>query len=446
MPTVILPSTLAERSANGHELTLDGRTVAEVLGHLERTEPRLTGWVLDEQRCLRPHVNVFVNDRQATLATRLTSEDQLYVLQSITGGAGDDVELLIGTKKGLIVLRGPRGGELAMVHRGFAGQSVDFACHDPRTGTYFAAATHGQFGAHLHRADDPAGPWQEATGLAFPEATGASLERVWAVVPGEAEGELWAGVAPAALFHSTDGGRSWSFNEALWNVPGREEWSGGLGGLCLHSICPWPGAPNKLAIGISAAGVWRTEDGGASWTRGGRGLVPRYLPEEAREGATMLCVHNMHRAPEQPSTLYMQFHGGVYRSDDEGDTWIDVAAGLPADFGFPMVVDPSDPDRAWVIPLNADEDRVTAEGKVRVYETLDRGETWRSASSGLPAEGLLTILRQAFCHDGATSLGLYFGATSGQVFGSADAGASWRSVARDLPPVLSVRPGRVVPA
>jgi hypothetical protein len=210
----------------------------------------------------------------------------------------------------------------------------------------------------------------------------------------------------------------------------------------LHSICPWPGDPSRLAVGISAAGVWITEDGAESWQRGGRGLVPRYLPEEAREDAVMLCVHDMQRAPLEPETLYIQFHGGVYRSDDAGHRWTEISAGLPADFGFPLVVDPRDPDRAFVIPMISDHDRVTPEGRVRVYETRDRGASWRPLSEGLPQEdAYLTILRQAFCHDGADPLGLYFGATSGELFGSAEGGASWTTLARRLPPVLSVRAG-----
>ena len=353
-------------------------------------------------------------------------------------------ELLVGTRKGLVVLRGPRGGAMQVAARSFPGEVVEYAIRDPRSKRYFASVTHGQFGPHLFYTDDPAGQWQQAEGPAFPADTGAALERIWVIEPGISDGELWCGVAPAALFHSKDGGKSWALVQSLWDVPERAKWNPGAGGLCLHSICPWPGDARRLAIGISAGGVWLTEDAGKSWRRSVRGLVPRYLPEEARADTHMHCVHNMKRAPHEPSTIYMQFHGGVYRSDDAGESWTDIGTGrgLPSDFGFPLAIDPHDPNRAFVIPLVADADRVTPEGKVRVYETRDRGASWQPLEKGLPqSQAYLTVLRQAFCNDAGKPLGLYFGAQSGEVFGSADGGQTWATLATHLPPVTSVRCG-----
>ncbi|MBI3648344.1 MAG: exo-alpha-sialidase [Actinobacteria bacterium] len=350
-------------------------------------------------------------------------------------------ELLVGTKKGLFVLRGEPGGAFDVVHRAFPGTVVEFATFDQRTGRYFASVTSGFFGPRVMYAEDPTGEWEQAKGPAFPEGTGAEVERIWVVMPGEADGLLYAGVDPAALFVSTDGGETWELNEGLWNVPTRPEWQPGLGGLALHSICPWPADPDRLAVGISAVGVWVTEDGGKTWRTGYTGLVPRYLPEDQWETSQDLCVHNMHRAPARPDRLFMQFHGGVYRSDDAGATWNDVAAGLPSGFGFPLAIDPGDPDSAYVIPLTADRDRVTREGGVRVFETRDAGATWSARNEGLPQEdAYLTILRQAFGSKGeGDRLQLYFGATSGEVFGSADAGRTWFRAAERLAPVTSVR-------
>ncbi|MBM3679099.1 MAG: hypothetical protein FJW96_14680 [Actinobacteria bacterium] len=205
---------------------------------------------------------------------------------------------------------------------------------------------------------------------------------------------------------------------------------------------PWPGDPARLALALSAVGIWLTEDGGATWRNGNKGIVPRYLPEEARGEETLtLCVHNVHRSAARPERLFLQFHGGVYRSDDAGESWVDVSVGLPSDFGFPLVVDPDDPDSAYVIPLVADMDRVTPDGRVRVYETRDAGATWTPRGDGLPAgDAYLTVLRQAFDGKGGGSgMELYFGATSGDVFGSVDAGATWFTAATRLPPGYSVR-------
>ena len=352
-------------------------------------------------------------------------------------------ELLVGTKKGLFVLRGdPSAGQpFDIAHRAFPGDVVEFAMRDPRSGRYFASVTSGFYGPRVLYADDPTGEWEQARGPAFPEASDTAVERIWTITPGEADGLLYAGAAPASLFTSTDGGQTWTLNEPLWQERIAGDWQPGAGGLALHSICPWPGEPDRLAIGISAAGVWLTEDGGATWRTGYTGLVPEYLPEEAREGTNALCVHNMHRAPLRPERLFMQFHGNVYRSDDAGQSWTEIRAGLPSGFGFPLAIDPSDPDSAFVIPLVGAEDRVTPEGKVRVFGTRDAGSTWTSLDGGLPApEAYLTILRQAFDREGeGEDLGLYFGATSGDVFGSADGGGSWFSVHERLAPVNSVR-------
>ena len=442
MAHVILPSALSSLAGGAGSLDVPAGTVLDAMRRVEAELPRLAGSVVDEQGQLRPHVALFVNGLRATLDQPLAAGDEVHIVPAISGGNPDEeIEVLAGTRKGLFTLRGRRGGQLEVAGRAFPGNVVEYAIRDPRTGRAVAAVTHGHFGPKVFIADDPTAPeeaWERSSGPAFPEDTGAALQRVWTVTPGE-DGVLWAGVDPAALFKSEDGGSTWSLVRGLWDHPTRPRWEPGGGGLCLHSICPWPGEPDRLAVGTSAAGVWLTDDGGATWRQGVAGLVPRYIPEEARAEAFSWCIHNLHRAPLEPTTLYLQFHGGVYRSDDAGESWTEIGASLPADFGFPLAIDPRDPDRAFVVPLTADVDRVTPGGRVRVWETRDRGATWQERGDGLPDEAWLTILRQAFAQDGRDPLGLYFGATSGELFASADGGATWTSAAERLPPILSVR-------
>jgi len=349
-------------------------------------------------------------------------------------------ELFVATKKGLFVYDGEPGAQFKQTARAFAGEPVEYALRDPRSGRVLASVTSPFHGPKVWYTDDPAGEWQQAEGVALPEGGDAALERLWVLALGEGDETVYAGGDPGVLLESRDGGLTWGLNHALWEHQRQEAWQPGGGGLCLHSICPWPGDADRLTVAVSAAGVWHTEDGGETWHRGDQGIVPGYMPEEDREAATNLCVHHMERAPLRPERLFMQFHGGVYRSDDAGESWTNIGDGLPADFGFPLMVDPADPDSAYVIPLTADIDRVTPDGRVRVYETRDAGASWTPRGEGLPQEeAYLTVLRQSFCRAGSRDpLELYFGATSGDVFGSGDAGASWFTVATRLPTVYAV--------
>jgi photosystem II stability/assembly factor-like uncharacterized protein len=350
-------------------------------------------------------------------------------------------ELLVGTKKGLFVLEGDPAAGFAVTARAFAGEPVDYAMRDRGTGRLFATMTSPFYGPKIFFTDGPAsGEWVQSEGVALPAGGDEALVRIWVIETGEADGTLYAGGDPGVLFESHDGGASWQINEPLWQHRLEQSWQPGGGGLCLHSIVPWPGEPDKLTVAVSAAGVWLTDDRGRTWRRGNRGIVAGYLPEDARESNPSLCIHHVERARRRPERMFMQFHGGVYRSDDAGESWTDIGAGLPSDFGFALAVDPSDPDSAYVIPLQADTDRVTPGGRVRVYETRDAGQSWIERTQGLPgSDAYLTVLRQAFDRAGeGESLELYFGATSGEVFGSGDRGAGWFSVASRLPPVYAL--------
>jgi photosystem II stability/assembly factor-like uncharacterized protein len=349
-------------------------------------------------------------------------------------------ELLVGTRKGLFVLDGQPGAQFAITTRAFVGEPVDYAVRDPRTGRLFAAVSSPFWGPRIWFTDDLDAEWQPARGVALPRGGQEALKRIWVIVPGEADGLVYAGGDPGVLFESRDDGETWALNRALWEHPTRPRWRRDSGGLSVHSIAPWPDDPQRLALAISAAGVWLTQDGGATWAHGNEGIVADYLPEDARGTAIDLCVHHLERARRRPERLFLQFHGGVYRSDDAGASWADIAAGLPHDFGFPVVLDPADPDSAYVIPVTS-ADRVT-DGRVVVYETRDAGATWTAHGDGLPQrDAYLSVLRQSFAATGeADTLELYFGATSGEIFGSCDAGATWFGVARRLPAIASVRP------
>ena len=352
-------------------------------------------------------------------------------------------ELVVGTKKGLFLLEGdPRQG-FTIKTRGFAGEPVDFATRDPRSGRLLATVTSPFYGPKIFSTDgDPSEDWVQAEGVALPDGGEQALERIWVIAPGEADGDLYAGGDPGVLFESHDGGTTWEINAGLWEQPSRPDWQPGGGGLCLHTICTWPGDPDRLAVAVSAAGMWLSDDRGRTWRRGNLGLDPGYLPAEALADENAgRCVHHVERAPARPERMFMQFHEGVYRSDDAGRSWTDIGGGgLPSNFGFPLAVDPADPDSAYLIPLVADMDRVTPDGRVRVYETRSAGAEWTARGEGLPSrDAYLTVLRQAFSRAGeGERLELYFGATSGELFGSGDAGASWTSVASRLPPVYSV--------
>jgi photosystem II stability/assembly factor-like uncharacterized protein len=290
--------------------------------------------------------------------------------------------------------------------------------------------------------DDFGASWSgpERQSVRFPESSGLALVQVWQIVPGPAEEPdlLWAGVEPAALFESRDGGESWSPVEALLNHEHRPRWVPGGGGLCLHTIVPDPSNRRRMAVAISTAGFYRTDDGGATWQPRNAGVRAVFLPNKYPEFGQ--CVHKVVHHPGKPGRLFLQNHWGLYRSDDWGDQWTDVANGVPSDFGFAMQAHPHDADTVYIVPLQSDEFRCTPEAKLRVYRTRDAGASWEPLARGLPQENAYeTVLRDALCADSCERAGIYFGTRSGKVYASADEGESWTSIADALPPVVCVK-------
>jgi photosystem II stability/assembly factor-like uncharacterized protein len=294
----------------------------------------------------------------------------------------------------------------------------------------------------VFRSDDLGASWDETDGgaIRFPASSDASLERVWQLVPGLADDpdRVWAGAEPASLWVSDDGGVSFSLVDGLWDHPHRKAWQPGGGGLCLHTVVLHPTDRERMTVAISAGGGYRSDDGGTTWEAANAGITVSFMPEPEPEFGQ--CVHKIAANPSRPEQLFLQNHGGVFRSDDGGGRWQPIDAGLPANFGFPIVAHPHRAGTAYVFPLTSDERRMPPDGKARVYRTTDAGDTWEPLGDGLPhAHAYFTVLRDAMCADGADPVGLYVGTRSGEVFASRDEGGSWASVARHLPDVLVVR-------
>jgi photosystem II stability/assembly factor-like uncharacterized protein len=307
----------------------------------------------------------------------------------------------------------------------------------------FIGSVSNHWGPVLRRSDDLGATWteDEQAALRFPDGTDASLARIWQLAPGPVDQPdvLYAGVEPAALFKSTDGGRTFQLNQALWDHPHRPQWQPGGGGLCMHTVLVHPDDPDRLLVAASAVGVYKSDDGGKSWRASNSGIVPGFLPE-GTDLEFGQCVHKVARDASDPDRLYLQHHGGIYRSDDGGDSWQEMTSIAGMDFGFPVVAHPTKPDTAYLLPLESDGFRCTPDGHCVVWRTDDAGKSWRPLTNGLPQEdSYLTILRDGFTTDGLDPAGLYFGTRTGTVYASSDDGDSWRLLAENLPPVMSVR-------
>ncbi len=376
------------------------------------------------------------------------------------------VTVLAGTTKGafLIEANATRDGwTVSGPHCG--GWPINHVTGDPVTGHLWAGGGSDWHGAGVWRSTDGGSTWEVAklTSGQMDEwaANDADFARMIGWTPGEppfakefqqvwslnfAHGTLYAGTKPATLLASRDGGVTWDKVNGLTDHPSRPEWNGGAAGLVLHSIVPDPGNAKKLWVGISAAGVFATEDGGATWDRRNRlsnaeAHSHHDHPAAPRGGETGHCVHNMVRAPgNSGDLLYQQNHHGVYRSIDGGRSWDDATEGLPSTFGFPIAVHPRDPRTVWTLPLNGDtQGRFPPDASAAVWKSADGGASWAKKQAGLPVRDcFFTVLRQGMATDRSDPAGVYFGTNSGSVFASRDEGETWDEIARHLPTVLAV--------
>ena len=383
------------------------------------------------------------------------------------------VRVLVGTRKGAFILEadgkrenwsvsGPHFAGWELYH--LKGSRVD-------PNRIYASQTSGWFGQIIQRSDDGGKTWHQPgtpPGTPPPQwpakasnkfvydtsaETGKPLtthqfydgtqhpwefKRVWHLEPSLTDPDtVYAGVEDAALFQSTDGGESWKELPGLRGHGTGPQWQPGAGGMCLHTIILDPSNPKRMWIAISAAGAFRTDDGGATWKPINKGLYSQYIPNPTAEIGH--CVHHIAMNPERPGVLFMQKHWHVMRSDDAGEQWTKVSGNLPTDFGFVIDVHAHEPETIYVVPIKSDGEHYPPEGKLRVYRSRTGGNEWEPLSKGLPQQDCyVDVLRDAMCVDSFDPCGVYFGTTGGQVYASADAGDSWAPIVRDLPAVLSV--------
>jgi photosystem II stability/assembly factor-like uncharacterized protein len=345
--------------------------------------------------------------------------------------------LLVGTSKGAFVL----DGDAARSNWDLRGPLCEgWPIHDltvdPATGAILAGGGSTWYGPAIWRSDDLGETWTHSSeGLTYGD-DGPNVVTIWNVTP--AHGALYAGIEPAGLFRSDDGGTTWQHVEGLTNHPTRPKWVPGAGGLCLHSIVAHPTDPGRMWVAASAVGAFETRDGGLTWETRNKGVRAEFMPNRYPEFGQ--CVHKLVMSAGGGEHLLQQNHCGVYRSDDGGLRWDEISAGLPSDFGFAMTAHPREPATAWTIPLNgADKGRYMPDASAAVWRTHDRGDTWQRSGEGLPQhDAYIGVFREAMAVDRLDPVGVYFGTSAGELYGSRDEGRSWSIVAEHLPPIWSV--------
>jgi hypothetical protein len=362
------------------------------------------------------------------------------------------VRVLVGTRKGAFVLSAD-GARKAWTVDGphFPGWEIYHVKGSPADpDRIYASQSSGWFGQQIQCSKDGGTSWAPVGNKFTYEGEAGThqwydgtphpweFKRVWHLEPSLNDPDtVYAGVEDAALFRTADGGQTWTELSGLRGHGSGPRWQPGAGGMCLHTILIDPSDPKRIFIAISAAGAFRTDDGGRTWRPINRGLKSEYIPDPTAEVGH--CVHRLAMHPSRPNVLYMQKHWDVMRSDDAGDNWREVSGNLPTDFGFVIDVHAHEPETIYVVPIKSDAEHYPLEGKLRVYRSRSGGNEWEALTKGLPQENCyVNVLRDAMAVDQLDECGVYFGTTGGQVYASRDAGDSWTPIVRDLPAVLSV--------
>lgn len=370
------------------------------------------------------------------------------------------VVVMVGTRKGAFSLTSDAARDKWELKGPFVGGiDINHAVIDPRSGRLFATANDPWFGPSVRFSNDMGETWASAKGSPrFAEdpkpapgedtpwfmLPGAIIERCWHIQPGRPSepNVMYCGVGPAALFRSDDNGDTWQENASLSAHPSREFWNPGAGGLILHSVVLDPKNTKRMWIAISAAGVFRTDDGGVTWNPVNNNIrdpAAAFDPNVPLCPEVGQCVHQLVHAAGDNDRFYLQGHLGTYRSDNGGDNWTDITEGLPSEFGLAMAAHPSNADTAYVVPLQGGEMRCPPEFKLSVYRTSDAGKSWDKMTRGFPQEqAFMGVYRDSLCTDKMSSAGVYMGTNTGQLWVSADDGENWKLVTQNLPPVCSV--------
>lgn len=362
------------------------------------------------------------------------------------------VRVLVGTRKGAFILESDgarKSWNVSGPH--FAGWEIYHLKGSPvEPDRIYASQSSGWFGQQIQRSSDGGKTWEPVGNeFAYVGVPGThqwydgtphpwEFKRVWHLEPSLTDPDTaYAGVEDAALFRTTDGGKSWQELAGLRGHGSGAQWAPGAGGMCLHTILLDPRDPKRIFIAISAAGAFRTDDGGETWRPINRGLKSEHIPDPDAEVGH--CVHRLALHPSRPNVLFMQKHWDVMRSDDAGGSWHEVSGNLPTDFGFAIDVHAHEPETIYVVPIKSDAEHFPLEGKLQVWRSRTGGHEWEALTAGLPQSNCyVNVLRDAMAVDTLDSCGVYFGTTGGQVYASADSGDTWTAIVHDLPPVLSV--------